>query len=257
MLQYLHMNYKKSIFCVLGVCGMIGVSYGASFLRAESFPETFQDLSFQTRQDVLAEGYEALEAVFDSFGRCISGCPYAGMTIQQLSAVTDAAEEQAQKAMTSEDIVEEGPLVRMCDQYSQYIDINNKIPRQAPLDANWVETSGFGMRMHPVERKMKQHRGIDLAVPKGTPVYAPASGKIETVYTNSETCGRGIIINHGGGWKTQYCHLDTVLVSLNEDVQSGCLIGTVGETGPVTGVHLHYSIFYDGTAIDPAPYLVH
>ena len=248
------MNYKKVLFVVFCLVG--DVSYGASFLRAESFPETFQDLSFQTRLGILADGYEVLEATFDSFGRCISGCPYTGMTIQSLSALTDQAQEQAQKS-ADESIVDDTPRVRTCGQYSQYININNTYPRQAPLDVNWTVPSGFGMRIHPVTGEWKQHKGIDLDVPLGTPVYAPASGKVTTVYTNSETCGVGAIIDHGGGWKTQYCHLDTVSVRLNENVQSGCLIGTVGATGQVTGAHLHYSIFYNGTAIDPAPYLVH
>ena len=77
---------------ILLVCGIVlggTASYAVGLLKAESFPGTFSDLSFQNRMAVLAQGYEGFETKFDSSGKCISGCPYRGITLAQMQRLSN------------------------------------------------------------------------------------------------------------------------------------------------------------------------
>lgn len=262
------MKWLNCFLLLFAIWAVSETCWAVGFLKAQSFPGTFQDLSFETRLDVLAAGYDELDVTFDASGRCVSGCPYVGITIEQLDVLLEENANEAEKAIEAENQKSKEmsgniePLwswaqtERRCSQYSRFININNTIPVQAPLDVNWYVSAKFGQQ-RVRENTTTSHRGIDLAVPVGTPIYAPASGRVVSVWTNSESCGRGYMLDHGGGWKTQYCHLDSLVVQYNDYVQAGCLIGMSGNTGRSTGPHLHYSIFYEGQPIDPQKYLVH
>ena len=94
------------------------------------------------------------------------------------------------------------------------------------------------------------HAGIDTVAPRGTPVVAARSG--EVIDTGVDTSmGNYVRLQHRGGFTTFYGHLDTVLVTLNESVSSGMIIGTVGSTGITTGSHLHFEIRQDNDPRDP------
>ncbi len=115
-------------------------------------------------------------------------------------------------------------------------------------------SSKFGYRTHPVTgEKGTFHKGIDLTAPKGTPVYAARSG-VANVYS-STTGGNTVSLNHQDGFKTNYLHLNSYVVKKGEWVAAGQLIGYVGSTGRSTGPHLHYAVYKNGEAINPAPYL--
>lgn len=117
-------------------------------------------------------------------------------------------------------------------------------------------TSNFGNRNHPLSRKMKQHQGIDIAGPgaRGQSCYAANAG---TVMVKQDPGGYGnyILIDHGNGYSTLYGHLDSVLVQSGQKVNRGQLIGNVGQTGGVTGPHLHFEIRYQGTPQDPLKWI--
>ena len=108
---------------------------------------------------------------------------------------------------------------------------------------NYIVTQKFGETI----TDPKGHTGIDLWQPVGTPVYAAeggdviASGIINNSYGNSQY-GKCILIDHKNGYYTFYAHLDTILVTVGQSVISGAKIGTVGQTGNVTGPHLHFEI---------------
>jgi len=113
-----------------------------------------------------------------------------------------------------------------------------------------IITSGFGERINPITGKPHFHNGIDIAAPLGTEILASRTGIIlNTGYNN--IYGNFITIKHEDNYETVYCHLKKIFVELNQKVQSGMIIGTVGTTGMSTGPHLHFEIVGRGQARDP------
>jgi len=127
------------------------------------------------------------------------------------------------------------------------------VPSIRPLSAGYV-SSGYGMRRHPVLGRRKAHKGIDLAAPTGTPVYATADAIVGKAYY-SRSYGKVIYLDHGGDLETRYAHLSGMTVSAGQRVRKGQLIGYVGSTGRSTGPHLHYEVRVDGLAVNPIPYM--
>lgn len=127
------------------------------------------------------------------------------------------------------------------------------IPSRMPLNGAAL-TSGYGMRVHPVIGGRRQHKGIDLAAPTGTPVYATADGVISRADWFS-SYGLFISIEHGGNIQTRYGHLSRLNVAAGQQIKKGDLIGYVGSTGRSTGPHLHYEVRIAGSAVNPVPYM--
>ena len=124
-----------------------------------------------------------------------------------------------------------------------------------PLPAAYTRiTSPFGNRTAPTAGASTNHKGIDIGAPEGTPVYASASGRVVTVDYNSAR-GYYITVEHSDGFKTLYQHLSQQLVKVNDYVETGQQIAVSGNTGITAGPHLHFEIWINGTAVDPAPYL--
>ena len=117
-------------------------------------------------------------------------------------------------------------------------------------------TSGFGEREDPVigMGTGEFHKGVDIGSPDGTPVHAPADGRVLKAGMGSGY-GREIVIDHGNGIKTVYGHLQGFNVSEGETVVKGQVIGFVGHSGRTTGSHLHYEVQIHDTAVNPHKYL--
>nr|WP_285712350.1 M23 family metallopeptidase [Erythrobacter sp. COR-2] len=128
------------------------------------------------------------------------------------------------------------------------------VPSRMPLEGAAL-TSGFGMRTHPVLGGRRQHTGIDLAAPTGTPVYATADGIVSRADWYS-SYGLYISVEHGASMQTRYAHLSRLAVAAGDSVKKGDLIGYVGSTGRSTGPHLHYEVRVEGLAVNPIPYMV-
>lgn len=129
------------------------------------------------------------------------------------------------------------------------------------LDFNRI-SSPYGMRMHPIQKKMKMHDGIDLAYPMGTRIYAVADGRV--VYSRKGNgVGEYITIYHGDGVYSIYEHMKVRAKYAEQTVRAGEYIGQVGSTGDSTGPHLHFGLCtnYVPTDItlskwfDPMPFL--
>jgi murein DD-endopeptidase MepM/ murein hydrolase activator NlpD len=115
-------------------------------------------------------------------------------------------------------------------------------------------TSEFGRRPNPLGKGHVFHRGIDLAAPAGTSVYAVAAGAV--VRANRDRMyGNVVVIDHHNGYKTLYAHNSKLLVKAGEQVKPGQPIAKVGSTGHSTGPHLHFEIHRSGQRVDPGPYL--
>jgi murein DD-endopeptidase MepM/ murein hydrolase activator NlpD len=128
------------------------------------------------------------------------------------------------------------------------------VPSRMPL-SGFRMTSDYGMRTHPVLGRRAHHKGVDLAAPTGTPVYATADGMIGRA-DFSRSYGLVIYVDHGADLETRYAHLSKLAVAEGERVKKGDLIGYVGSTGRSTGPHLHYEVRVDGVAVNPIPYMV-
>jgi hypothetical protein len=107
-------------------------------------------------------------------------------------------------------------------------------------------------RMHPVLHVVMPHNGVDLRASSGTPVYATAAGTVVGV-GNEGPCGNKVEISHPGGISSVYCHLSRFAAGLHvgQHVEARQLIAYVGQTGRVTGPHLHFGIKKGGQFIDP------
>ncbi|MBW4663771.1 MAG: M23 family metallopeptidase [Chroococcus sp. CMT-3BRIN-NPC107] len=101
------------------------------------------------------------------------------------------------------------------------------------------------------------HRGVDYAGATGSPVMAPADGRIALVGRVSQgfrVHGNIIGIDHGQGVVTTYLHLSRINVKEGDVVRAGQVIGAVGSTGAVTGPHLHWGLYVQGESVDPTPW---
>lgn len=127
------------------------------------------------------------------------------------------------------------------------------VPSRTPLD-DYRTSSNYGMRTHPVLGGLRGHKGIDMAAPTGTPIYATADGLVSKAEWFS-SYGNFIAIGHGGELETRYGHLSRIAVSAGQRVRKGDVIGYVGSTGRSTGPHLHYEVRVAGLAVDPTPYM--
>lgn len=127
------------------------------------------------------------------------------------------------------------------------------IPSAKPV-ADYVFTSGFGVRSDPFRHSAAMHAGMDLAGPLGTPIFATADGVISFAGW-MRGYGNLVEISHGKAIETRYGHLSRILVQPNSRVKRGQLIALMGSTGRSTGSHLHYEIRVDGRAVNPVPFI--
>ncbi len=120
-----------------------------------------------------------------------------------------------------------------------------------PVPVPGRRSPSFGFRRFFNDQPRSPHSGMDIAANLGTPVAAPRAG-IVTATGNYFFNGNTVLLDHGQGFVTMYCHLDRIDVEEMQAVEPGDTLGLVGATGRVTGAHLHFGTYLTGTAIDPA-----
>ena len=122
-------------------------------------------------------------------------------------------------------------------------------PAQGP------HSSPFGLRRFFNDQPRKPHSGLDIAAPKDSPIIAPAPGKVVATgdyFFN----GRTVILDHGNGLTSLYCHMNRIDVKLGEQLTTGAQLGTIGATGRVTGPHLHWGVSLNNARVDPTLLMV-
>lgn len=129
------------------------------------------------------------------------------------------------------------------------------IPNGSPLKNTRV-TSPYGYRIHPITKKKKFHRGIDLKANMRTPVKATANGVVVYVRSrDSGDFGRVVKVQHSFGFMTIYAHLNKTEVKLGDVIRKGQVIGLSGNSGRSSGAHLHYEVRYGGKILDPKDFI--
>lgn len=141
-------------------------------------------------------------------------------------------------------------LLNQMDRLNLYRIAAQKAPFATPVKLAFRFTSQFGFRRDPKTGGRRMHKGVDFAASTGTPLYATADG----VVTHSGWAsgyGRLVKIQHDFGVETRYAHMSKLRVKVGQRVSRGQLIGDMGASGRVTGVHLHYEVRVGGKAVNP------
>jgi murein DD-endopeptidase MepM/ murein hydrolase activator NlpD len=136
----------------------------------------------------------------------------------------------------------------------QYYDAQGRSRKRAflasPMEFSRV-TSGFAMRLHPILREWRAHRGVDYAAPIGTPVRTVGDGVVSFAGWQ-QGYGKTIEIRHSQDRSTLYAHLSRIDVNVGQRVSQGATVGAVGNTGMSTGPHLHFEFRVAGVHQDPS-----
>lgn len=123
-----------------------------------------------------------------------------------------------------------------------------------PLRVAGRISSGFGPRTSPTAGASSYHKGIDIAVPSGTPIVAAETGTVVTA-TYSASAGNYVMLSHGNRLYTVYMHCSKLAVKEGDFVKKGAVIAYVGSTGISTGSHLHFGVSKNGTYVNPLDYV--
>lgn len=134
--------------------------------------------------------------------------------------------------------------------YSRFANTPSILPT-----AGWLSSQFTQSRFHPILHENRPHEGIDVTAPTGTPIVAPAAGKV--VHAGlAQGFGLVVEIDHGNGIRTKFAHCSRVAVRVGQQVTRNQLIAAVGSTGLSTAPHLHYEIHVNGKPVDPLTYVL-
>ena len=282
---------KGKIFCSLIIACLFTSAVYAGFIEPANFPKVAADMSFVDRMALSAAGYEPYESEYDENGKCVSGCSYVQMNLED-----EIAAMERWNALVKQDLVEnynytendDGTITapEYADDDEEYYNEddwnrsfpddtspvesdglansgckerntafeNRGVPYRSPLGHISCITSGYGI-LRKINGRVGLHYAIDLRATIGMPLYAPAAGTVTAVYYSGTRCGRGLSISHANGYSTHYCHLSQISVTRGQQVSAGCLIGKTGNTGATTGAHLHYAVKKNGNSVNPKNFI--
>lgn len=159
---------------------------------------------------------------------------------------------RAEQALKESKLVEQG-VIQLQQVLSEKQSLLDATPNMKPVKG-WV-AANFGYRIDRLTGRPNLNNGIDLAASAGTPVYAPANGKVALV-TYDPQFGKVVELDHSYGVKTKYAHNSQVFVEVGQIVQRGDVIAAVGNTGRTPVAMLHYEVRVHGVPVDPMNYIL-
>ena len=177
-----------------------------------------------------------------------------GLSSSEMQSVLNNAQTVLDKLLREIELQKQSyGEINMKYKYNQGLFAN--MPALKPMDG-YYSSSGFGLRMHPVLGIYKTHEGLDIVSDVGTPVYAAGDGVVEYSAHSGGGYGMVIVINHGYGYQTLYAHMSKLLVREGRQIKRGDLIGRSGNTGLVSGPHLHYEVRLRGVKQNPIDFFL-
>lgn len=207
------------------------------------------DQIFRQLEDAVTISLEPLDKMFRASGMSVEqileqvragysgqGGPLTPLVLSTMGGTPDA------------DVMRANMILDQIDRLNLYRIAADKLPFATPVRANYRLSSPFGPRGGRI------HKGMDMAAPIGTPIYATADGVVSWANWQSGY-GRLIKIEHGFGLETRYAHLSAIYVTKGQRVSRGDKIGAMGNSGRSTGSHLHYEIRVNGNAINAMTYI--
>ena len=123
-----------------------------------------------------------------------------------------------------------------------------------PVAQAYISSSFKSSRLHPILDIFRSHKGVDLAATRGTPIVAPAAGRVRYVGWRIGY-GNVIEVEHSGDVVTLFAHCDKILAKVGDQVNAGDIIARVGSTGLATGPHVHFEVHRAGRSVDPIRFL--
>jgi len=174
--------------------------------------------------------------------------------IEELSSKLDDIEEIiGLKKDDTKDEITRASLAKITSVEKIYMQL--VIPNGSPI-VDTSTKSRFGYRIHPITKKKKFHRGIDLRAKMNTKIHATADGVVKYVQSrNRGDFGRVVIISHNFGFETVYAHLNKTKVKIGDVVRKNQLIALSGSSGRSTGPHLHYEVKYANKVLNPRDFM--
>ena len=158
----------------------------------------------------------------------------------------------------------EGLIARAADLSNGFRDVSDTLERNFARFANtpsimptagWLSSQFSRSRFHPILHENRPHEGIDVTAPTGTPIVAPAAGRV--VFAGVDRgYGLTVEIEHGNGIRTRFAHCSRIAVRAGQQVTRNQFIASVGSTGLSTAPHLHYEIHVNGRAVDPLTFVL-
>ncbi len=201
-----------------------------------------------------------LGPIDDEFGSRIGRGGQQPYAEPDLGLMDDVSRERIRELRVQLDrLLEQAELERVS--YEQVLEalradqnLRDGTPSIRPIQGGYV-SSRYGRRPDPFTGQMTFHRGLDFAAPVGSPVLAPANGRVKRA-SRKGSLGLLLEVEHANGLVTRYGHLDAILVEKGDRVERGQIVARVGNTGRSTGPHLHYEVVSNGRSENPWLYII-
>jgi murein DD-endopeptidase MepM/ murein hydrolase activator NlpD len=254
------------LFCILACIGFAGY-----FIPFNSFSldviEKNQKRNLDDQNIRMMQAIRPMRRFLDNLGDEIEKLERKKQKIARVLGIAEAEGHDANRlktAQTSQLSLDEliSVVSKNYDLFSTVSESNIQNPEKAYFDVipvimpvfdKSLISTRFGKERDPFTQYNKMHYGIDVIVPRGSPVIATATGIVSKI-EDGRVWGRRIFINHSFGFSTVYAHLGTVEVVTGKKVKKGERIATVGLSGLTTGMHVHYEVWRNGKPENPEEY---
>ena len=286
-LQYEEHRTKVStyLFRSFGLLAAIFMTSAAVFLFSYKFMTTPKERKYETELEQMKYHFTSLNTQFDNLAVDLEKLQEKDAQVHRVIFGMDPIDEaiwnggtgghykyninpdESTKELLSESILRVEKLKRKMEIQSQSLstiyDMALKkeeklasIPSIKPIRIDKLKRklshlSGYGIRIHPVHKVKKFHKGIDFTAPRGTEIQATGNGVVTRVENKKRGYGKNITIEHGFGYQTLYAHMETISINKGDIVVKGQSLGTVGSSGTSTAPHLHYEVRFNGKSVNP------